>query len=202
MLDVAVSNTERLVRLISDILDVERIESGLNMMDIKPWNVLELLEQASGEMSSLADADGVNLKVESPPDLTMPVDRDRMIQTLANLISNAVKYSEEGAEITARARAEESRVVIEIQDHGRGIPSDKLETVFERFQQVDASDSRELGGTGLGLAICKSIIEQHGGRIAVASVEGEGSTFAFWVPLEPVQTANVDSAIDQPVGTA
>jgi signal transduction histidine kinase len=201
MLEVAVSNTERLVRLINDILDVERIESGLVTMDIQPWNVRELLEQASGEMSSLAGASGVSLKVESSPDLTMLIDRDRMIQTLANLISNAIKFSDPGADVLIRAHADDSRVVVEIEDHGRGIPSEKLETVFDKFQQVDASVSREMGGTGLGLTICKSIIEQHGGEIAVESIEGEGSTFTFWVPVIPERFVRPNSALDLSVGT-
>ena len=201
MLEVALSNTERLVRLINDILDVERIESGLVTMDIQPWNVRELLEQASGEMSSLAGASGVSLKVESSPDLTMLIDRDRMIQTLANLISNAIKFSDPGTDVLVRAYADDSRVVVEIQDHGRGIPSEKLETVFDKFQQVDASDSREMGGTGLGLTICKSIIEQHGGEITVESIEGEGSTFTFWVPVVPERFVSPDSALDLSVRT-
>ncbi|NQW17742.1 MAG: GAF domain-containing protein [Chloroflexi bacterium] len=201
MLEVAVSNTERLVRLINDILDVERIESGRATMKVELCNVSDLLDQATGEMSSLAEVGGVTLRVESPRDLTMPVDRDRMIQTLANLLSNAIKFSSGGGEVTVRAYSGDDRVTIEVQDQGRGIPTDKLETVFERFQQVDASDSREMGGTGLGLTISKSIVEQHGGTISVASIEGQGCTFTFWIPMVSIQSSGPDLMFNLPVST-
>ena len=122
---------------------------------------------------------------------------DAIIQILTNLLSNAIKFSQPGGKIWLSAELELKKpqllgkdvlrpcpfIRFATKDHGRGIPSDKLETVFERFQQVDASDSRDKGGTGLGLAICRKLIEQHGGRIWVESVLGEGSTFYFTLPM-------------------
>jgi signal transduction histidine kinase len=110
------------------------------------------------------------------------VDRERILQTLGNLIRNAIKFSEKGGEIRLRASiTSPTEVTIEVQDQGRGISEDQLKIIFDRFQQGDSSDSRSSGGTGLGLAICRSIVEQHGGRIWVSSSEGHGSTFSFTV---------------------
>ena len=106
-------------------------------------------------------------------------DADRIVQTLTNLISNAVKFSAPGTEVAVRAERQGDDVLFSVQDQGRGIPAEKLETIFERFQQVDSSDSREKGGTGLGLAICRSIVNQHGGRIWAESEPDRGSTFQF-----------------------
>ena len=114
----------------------------------------------------------------------MFVDGDRIQQTITNLIGNAVKFSPRGSEIRLGAKMQgDDQVVFEVEDHGRGIPAEKLELIFERFEQVDASDSRAMGGTGLGLAICRAIVAEHGGRIWAESTVGEGSTFFFSVPL-------------------
>ena len=112
--------------------------------------------------------------------------RSRILQTLNNLLSNAIKFSPPGSEIHLTARnLDEGEAIIEVRDQGRGIPADKLEHIFDRFQQGDASDSRALGGTGLGLAICRSIVNQHGGRIWATSVEDQGTTFHFTLPTKP-----------------
>ena len=110
------------------------------------------------------------------------MDPDRVLQTLTNLISNAVKFSAPDSVVLVGVEVRAGAATFRVTDHGRGIPADKRETIFERFQQVDASDSRDKGGTGLGLAICRSIVEQHGGRIWVEETEGGGSTFVFSVP--------------------
>ena len=103
------------------------------------------------------------------------MDEDRILQTLGNLISNAIKFSPAGSEITLRARTQSAtEAIISVEDRGRGIPTEKLDIIFERFQQVDASDSRDMGGTGLGLAICRNIVRQHGGRIWAESIVGQG----------------------------
>jgi CheY-like chemotaxis protein len=119
-------------------------------------------------------------------------DADRVIQTLTNLIGNAVKFSPAGSTVEVMAERRGGEVLFRVSDRGRGIPVDKLETIFERFQQVDASDSRQNGGTGLGLAICRSNVEHHGGRIWAWSAPGEGSTFSFLMP----------AALDEPDGCA
>ena len=109
-------------------------------------------------------------------------DPDRTIQVLTNLLSNAIKFSVEDGTVWVTSQRQGDVVLFQVADQGRGIPQDKLETVFERFQQVDASDARDKGGTGLGLAICRSIVQQQGGRIWAESTLGTGSTFSFTLP--------------------
>ena len=104
------------------------------------------------------------------------------MQALTNLLSNAIKFSPKGETVWLGAKSQNNKVEFFVKDVGRGIPGDKLETIFERFQQVDSSDARERGGTGLGLAICREIIQQHQGRIWVRSIHGQGSTFYFTLP--------------------
>jgi DNA-binding response OmpR family regulator len=119
-------------------------------------------------------------------------DPDRILQTLTNLISNAIKFSPVGGSVVVSATSDRTHMQFSVEDHGRGIPEDKIGAIFERFQQVDASDSREKGGTGLGLAICRTIVQQHGGRIWVKSTLGKGSTFNFTIPLtEPAKKPEV-----------
>jgi signal transduction histidine kinase len=182
LLEIAVDSTERLIRLINDVLDVERIESGKVEMVKQTCNTADLMTNAADVMQAMAEKSGVTLSL-SPLSTEVWADGDRIIQTLTNLLSNAIKFSPQGATVWLSAEQEGDRVLFQIKDQGRGIPTDKLETIFERFQQVDASDSRNQDGTGLGLAICRNIVQQHGGRIWVESVLGEGSTFCFTLPI-------------------
>jgi PAS domain S-box-containing protein len=182
LLEIAVDSTERLIRLINDVLDVERIESGKVEMVKQTCNTADLMTNAADVMQAMAEKSGVTLSL-SPLSTDVWADGDRIIQTLTNLLSNAIKFSPQGATVWLSAEQEGDRVLFQIKDQGRGIPTDKLETIFERFQQVDASDSRNQDGTGLGLAICRNIVQQHGGRIWVESVLGEGSTFCFTLPI-------------------
>ena len=183
MLDIAVSNTDRLVRLINDILDIERIESGRVVMARRACIASALVTQAVDVMRPLAEKAGLSLVASACP-CQLWVDPDRILQTITNLLSNAIKFSPPGG--TVRVEAEQhgaDSVLFRVRDQGRGIPADKLERIFERFEQVDASDAREKGGTGLGLAISRSIVQQHGGRIWAESVLGQGSDFCFSLPL-------------------
>jgi signal transduction histidine kinase len=183
MMHVAVGNCDRLARLVNDILDFERIGTGRLPLHQDKWDAIDLLRRAADLQHSMASRGSIRFRIDAQP-LAVFVDGDRILQTLTNLIGNAVKFSPPGSEIRLGARMEgDDQVVFEVQDHGRGIPADKLEIIFERFQQVDASDSRAMGGTGLGLAICRAIVEQHGGKIWARSEVGKGSTFAFSVPL-------------------
>jgi PAS domain S-box-containing protein len=182
MLDIAVNNTDRLVRLINDILDIERIDSGRVTMQKREVEIGDLMTQALEVMRPMADKNGVALELR-PVNATVLADSDRMIQTFTNLLSNAIKFSPASGTVTFVGRIESDHVHITVADQGRGIPPDKLHSIFERFQQVDASDSREKGGTGLGLAICRSIVQQHGGEIWAESKLGEGSTFHVSLPL-------------------
>lgn len=225
MLEIAVNNTDRLIRLINDILDIERIESGKVTMTKQIFDAATLMVQSEDEMRSMADKAGVTLSV-SPVSATLWADPDRIVQTFTNLLSNAIKFSPSGGTIwfTAEVRdagkqgAGEDKVdskqlsphlplppsiLFTIRDQGRGIPAEKIETIFGRFQQVDASDSRKKGGTGLGLAICRSIITHHGGRIWAESTLGEGSSFYILLPLhqeeEPIATLPESDNIGRPL---
>lgn len=182
ILDIAVNNTERLVRLVNDILDLERMKSGKITMYKLQCNASDLITQATEIMRSMAEKARITLQLELVC-AQLWADPDRMLQTLTNLLSNAIKFSEPDTTIWLRAYLKQNRLQIEVRDRGRGIPSDKLNSIFDRFQQVDASDSRQKGGTGLGLAICRQIVEQHDGKIWVESVLGFGSTFYIDLPL-------------------
>jgi signal transduction histidine kinase/CheY-like chemotaxis protein len=181
MVELAVDNTERLVRLINDMLDIERIESGKVRMDFEPCDAAVLVAKAAETIGTSADSAGIRIEVvtvEAPLD----ADCDRIQRTIENLLSNAVKFSPRGSTVTITCAARDDTVRIDVADQGRGIPADGLERVFERFEQVDASDARDKGGTGLGLAICASIVAQHGGRIWAESPAGAGATFSFVLP--------------------
>jgi PAS domain S-box-containing protein len=194
MLDIAVANTDRLVRLINDILDVEKLDAEA-VMSQENVDAGELIRRSIETMKPMAEKVGVTLSC-SPGTGTIRADPDRIIQTLTNLISNAIKFSGSGSQVMVRTKIELGFWQCEVRDEGRGIPADKLDLIFERFQQVDASDSRDKGGTGLGLSICRSIIQQHGGRIWVESKLNHGSTFFFTVPL-----AHEEIGHDQPAVT-
>ncbi len=198
MLQVAAEQSDRLVRLVNDILDLGRLESGKVTLTMKICDASDLIQQSVETMRTNAEQNQIALSINAPL-LTVWADADSIIQTLTNLLSNAIKFSPPhttisvSAELTDRgAIASHSQdsvsqplVLFKVQDQGRGIPSDKLESVFERFQQVDASDSRQKGGTGLGLAICRRIIEQHKGQIWAESILGQGSIFCFTLPTAP-----------------
>jgi PAS domain S-box-containing protein len=192
MVDIAVTNSDRLVRLINDILDIERIESGRVEMSRRLTNAEELMAQAAQTMVGLAGDQHVELLVE-PVDEALWADPDRILQTLMNLLSNAIKFSPEGGTVVLGATRVNGEVRFEVRDEGRGIPPDKLDSVFERFGQVDASDSRDKGGTGLGLPIARSIVEHHGGRMWVESEVGKGTTFHFTLPTVTATTSDEDT---------
>ncbi|HEX3663201.1 MAG TPA: PAS domain S-box protein [Acidobacteriaceae bacterium] len=182
MMEVAIGNTDRLVRLVNDILDFERMGAGRLPMRFQEVDAKDLLRRATDLQHPNAQKAGIQFLIDAGP-LTLWVDEDRILQTLGNLINNAIKFSPRGSDIILRAKAQSAtEAIISVEDRGRGIPPEKLDIIFERFQQVDASDSRDMGGTGLGLAICRNIVRQHGGRIWVESTVGRGSTFYFTVP--------------------
>jgi PAS domain S-box-containing protein len=183
MADMALRNSDRLVRLVNDILDLERMESGRDEISQQQCDSAELIRQAIDTTRSLADEQKIRLEADAQS-LVFLGDRDRLVQTLSNLISNAIKFSPAHSSICISSKLKQQNVLFSVQDRGRGIPKNKLENIFERFQQVDASDSRKKGGTGLGLAICRHIIEQHHGKIWVESVYGQGSTFYFQIPQQ------------------
>lgn len=183
MLNIAVNSSERLVRLVNDILDLEKIESGKVTLAQQACDVTEMLSQAADAMTAQAQGQGQGITITGQLEaVAVWADPDHIHQVLTNLLSNAIRFSPPGATIWLEAQADEHEVLFEVKDQGRGIPADKLAKIFERFQQVDASDSREKEGTGLGLAICHNIVHLHGGRIWVESALGQGSTFYFTLP--------------------
>ena len=182
VLNIALTNTERLNRLVNDILDLERMKSGKITIQAVKCNADHLMIQAAEAMQAMAERAGITLVTE-PVMAEIIADSDRILQILTNLLSNAIKFSEPGKSVWLRAKLRGDRLQIEVQDQGRGIPANKLQTIFEPFQQVDVSDSRKKGGTGLGLAICRNIVEQHNGDIWVESVLNQGSTFYVTLPL-------------------
>jgi PAS domain S-box-containing protein len=183
MVALAVTNTDRLVRLINDILDIERMDAGRVELELAPVKASGLVENAIQIVQMTATQAKVRLSADVQEDLTVSVDSDRILQVLVNLLGNAIKFSPRLSTVTVTVTAERGRALFSVTDMGRGIPTDRLETIFERFRQVDASDSREKGGSGLGLAIARNIVEYHGGKINVESEIGQGSTFCFTLPL-------------------
>ncbi|MFB2833274.1 PAS domain S-box protein [Floridanema evergladense] len=183
VIQIAADGVERLVRLVNDILDLERLESGKIRLE-KSWcNTAKVVKKAIDQMQEMANQSGIKLSTTIESCQTF-VDCDRLLQVLINLLSNAIKFSASGSTVWLKIEIiPNHQLKFSIKDQGRGIPGDKLETIFERFHQIDASDSREKGGTGLGLAICRSIVQQHGGKIWVESILGEGSTFYFTLPI-------------------
>ncbi|MGJ3253407.1 MAG: GAF domain-containing protein [Elainellaceae cyanobacterium] len=225
MLDIAFSNANRLVRLVNDILDVERIKLGKVSLNKQRCNIADLIPQAVDVMSAMADKFNIELTATSVS-ANVWADPDRIIQTLTNLLSNAIKFSPRGStvwitadvihraslpnqlalettpishpfssqepsnaapDIAPHALAQNASPVllIAVKDQGRGIPEEKLDIVFDRFQQLNISDSGHKGGTGLGLAICRSIAQEHGGQIWAENISGQGSIFYFMLPLLP-----------------
>lgn len=181
MVAIALQSSERLTRLINDILDLERISSGAVPLEVAEHGAAEVISQTVAVLRPVADESSVELRI-GPTDGRVHADLDRIIQTLTNLVGNAIKFSPAGGTVTVSAHGEGAMVQFCVADEGRGVPPDKRETIFDRFQQVDSSDARDKGGTGLGLAICRTIVERHGGRIWVDSEPGNGSRFRFTLP--------------------
>jgi signal transduction histidine kinase len=185
MLEIAINNTDRLVRLVNDILDLERISSGKNELHSAMTSAEDLLRKAVGMQQAQTPRPNARIFFAANG-VSVWADHDRILQALNNLLSNAIKFSAPGGEIHLSARnLDDQEALIEVSDKGSGIAEDKLEHIFDRFQQGDASDTRPLGGTGLGLAICRSIVNQHGGRIWATSTPGKGTTFHFTLPTKP-----------------
>jgi PAS domain S-box-containing protein len=176
MLEIAIGNTDRLIRLLNNMLDLERLRAGRLTFELRPCLVADVVEQTVAEMRGLSERAGVQLLV-GRAEGTIHAEPDRLVQVLTNLASNAVKFSPRGSQVHLEAVDDGRQVRFCIRDGGRGIPADKLERIFERFEQVDASDARLDAGAGLGLAICHGIVQQHGGRIWAESAVGAGSTF-------------------------
>ena len=187
MFDMAIDNCDRIIRLVNDILDFDRVERGRLPMERKPVEAVDLLRIAAAAAHRSAAQANIGIRIEALP-AVVNADEKRVLQVLNELIANAIKFSEPGTTIVLAAQpavsteAADLEVCFIVEDQGCGIAPEELGRIFERFQQGDASDSRAMGGTGLGLALCRSIIEQHGGRIWAESTPGKGSKFQFTLP--------------------
>ncbi len=182
MVEMAIGNCDRLVRLVNDILDFDKVEKGRLPLRRIPVQTLDLLRRAADVAHNAASQVHITFRIEASPAIVL-ADEDRILQVLNELVANAIKFSQPDTLIRLGTRPQgENEVCFIVEDQGHGIAPEKLEHIFNRFQQGDASDSRALGGTGLGLALCRSIVEQHNGRIWAESTLGKGSRFLFTLP--------------------
>lgn len=176
---MAKRNADRMVALINDLLDIEKIKSGMMQLEIDTVSLNRCFSNCQAASLGLAEEMSVKLDFE-PTDITVAADEQRLDRVLSNLVANAIKYSPKGGTVKVTAAQQRNSVAVRVEDQGPGIPPDMLEAVFERFQQVGGS-SKSKGGSGLGLTICKAIVEMHGGKIWVES-RGQGSSFIFTLP--------------------
>jgi PAS domain S-box-containing protein len=196
LIHIARTESDRLIRLINDILDIRKIEAGkleLYLEDLHPEDIVNL---SMNGVKAMADEAKVRLSKEVESNDSIKCDRDRMVQVLTNLISNAVKFSPPEQEVIVKVKRNKQSTRFSVCDNGPGIREDQLHKLFGKFQQLDSSDSRPKGGTGLGLAITKAIVEQHGGKIGVDTTPGVGSEFWFEIPdTDVLRLENDDSGL-------
>ena len=194
MLEMAERNSERLTLLINDILDLEKIESGSLAFEFKKLDIIKLTRQAIDENEGYSQKHGVVLKLNtSLENASVFGDQNRLLQVYANLISNAVKFSQAGEQVEIIVEGNNDSYRVAVQDHGSGIPESFHNRIFQRFAQADSSDTREKGGTGLGLSITKAIVERHGGKIDFETEQGKGTKFYFDLTKELSSTSLHDN---------
>lgn len=182
----AKQETDRLKRLIDDILDLTKIEAGKLQMNFMMNDIHQVITQVADAQKNVAQNRGLYIKTIFDPNVPqVPFDRDRIVQILNNLLSNAIKFTKKGG-ITVKTedRPLEKYILVSVIDTGKGIAQDDLPKLFKKFQQIESPQDNEEGGTGLGLAICKEILARHGGKIWAESKLGEGSTFNFMLPIQ------------------
>jgi PAS domain S-box-containing protein len=182
-LQVAEKNLHSSIAMINQLLEIEKMESGVLSLDYEEADSIEIIRAAVNTVAALSET--ANIPIVVPDDnVKVAVDIEKLTRVIINLLGNALKFSEPGKEIAIKQTIDNQYLRISVVDHGPGIPREKQLLIFERFRQLDQTEKREYSGTGLGLAICKSIIEAHKGKIGVTSQNGEGSTFWFEVPLQ------------------
>jgi signal transduction histidine kinase/CheY-like chemotaxis protein len=201
LLRIATTNTDRLIRLINDILDLERMESGRAPLQIRRCSLHDLCLQAIETMTPMADSHTVHLEMvpyagtNGATDLLFfDGDSDRILQVLTNLLSNAIKFSPQASTVRVQTDATSDSILVKVIDEGRGVPVEKLDSIFDRFHQVEHADARQRGGTGLGLSISRSIVQQHSGSIWAQRNLIKGTTFFVMLP----RTARATDLVSPP----
>ena len=179
-------NVDRLKRLIDDILDLTKMESGKLQMNFIMNDIHRVIQEVTESQKDVAQSRGLYLKMELDDKIPKVVfDSDRIVQVLNNLLSNAIKFTKQGGiTIKTQDKSQENHIIVSIKDTGKGIAEVDIQKLFQKFQQIESAQENEEGGTGLGLAICKEIISRHGGKIWVESKPGEGTTFNFILPIQ------------------
>ncbi|MDT2736208.1 cell wall metabolism sensor histidine kinase WalK [Enterococcus pseudoavium] len=187
---VTLGETDRMIRMINDLLNLSRMDSGVQQMELELVNFNELVGYALDRFDMMVNSQKKNYRIVrefTERDLWVEIDTDKIMQVIDNIMNNAIKYSPDGGKIEVHLIETHNNVVLSISDEGLGIPKKDLEKVFERFYRVDKARARKQGGTGLGLAISKEVMKAHQGQIWVESVEGKGSTFYISLPYEPYE---------------
>ncbi len=184
ILDIAYHNTERLLLLVNDLLDIQKLASGTIRLEQRTFDLAAFLDQAIIANQSYGDQYKIEYQLQAVATITITADYERLMQVMNNLLSNAAKFSPQGDVINISAEQHGSMVRVSVKDHGPGIPHQFRPQVFERFTQSDSSDTRQRGGTGLGLSIAKAIVELHGGTIGFHTMLGEGTEFYFELPVD------------------
>ncbi len=186
IINVAYSNTERLVRLVNDVLDIEKMETGKFILSVDKEDLRKIVEQAIATQATSAEKKSITIRLQAPKTLRCYIDEDRILQVLQNLLSNAIKFAPSASTIELDLRRESQyRIYLSVTDQGPGIPEDFAAKLFQRFEQAESGDNRKQEGSGLGLYICKTIVEKHGGEIGFENLSRGGCRFHIRLPQKP-----------------
>lgn len=197
LLQIALASTDRLERLVTELLDLSKIEAGRMPFELIPVDIRGLLEESARAMQGLAAQRRASIAVRHVPNVPVAGDHDHLMRVMTNLVSNALKYAPERTEVRLDAVATSEGVEIRVEDQGPGIPANQLDRLFQPFSRVGIHERQTSGGTGLGLAISRAIIEQHGGKIWAERLEPHGTRFAFLLPSSriPASAGRIATAL-------